>query len=82
MSRSKLKRDYRRYDGLYKEWITHTDQVMPALIRGTHHYRMRKNIKEAVSNWNYIISARELISGDGCLRRLRRINEDEMKGEQ
>ena len=69
MSRSKLKRDYRRYDGLYKERITCTDQVIPALIRGMHHHRMRKNMKETMSNWNYIISVKEPIGGDGCLKR-------------
>ena len=30
---------------------------------------MRKNIRETMSKWNYVIGVREPISGDGCPRR-------------
>ena len=40
------------------------DQVVPALIYRTCHCRMRKNMRELMSKWNYIISVREPIGGD------------------
>ena len=40
------------------------DQVMPALIRGTRHHRMRKKVMETMSKRNYVISAREPIGGE------------------
>ena len=67
--RSKLERDYRKYDGLYKKWRVHMDQVMPTLIWETCHPRMRKDMKKMMSKWDYIISAREPIGGDEGPRR-------------
>ena len=67
-SRSKLERQYRKYDGLYRKGRMRTDQVMPALIRGTHHCRTREKAMEAMSKGNYVIGAREPISGDGSPR--------------
>ena len=45
------------------------DQVIPALIEGTGHRGMEKNMMEMMSNRNYVLSARELIGGDGSPRR-------------
>ena len=45
------------------------DQVILALIKGTRHRGMEKNMMETMSNRNYVISARELIGGDGSPRR-------------
>ena len=45
------------------------DQVTPALIEGTCHHRTRRNVMEKMSKRNYIIGAREPISGDKSLRR-------------
>ena len=45
------------------------DQVMPALAKRTCHYRIRKKVREMMSKWNHIISAREPIGGDECPRR-------------
>ena len=39
---------------------------MPALIEGMCHHRMRENMMEMMSKRNYVIGARELISGDRC----------------
>ena len=47
----------------------HMDQVTPALIEEMHHRRTRKNMRETMSKGNYVIGARELISGDRSLRR-------------
>ena len=68
-SRSKLEREYRKYTGLYRERKVHMDQVMPALIKGTHHHRMRKNMMETMSKRNYVIGVREPIGGDRSPRR-------------
>ena len=64
MSRSKLELQYREYDGLYRKGRMRTDQVMPALIRGTHHHRTREKVMEMMSKGNYIIGIREPIGGD------------------
>ena len=55
------------------------DQVMPALIKGMHHYRMRRNVMEKMSKRNYVIGAREPIGGDKSLRRSGGIDKDERK---
>ena len=49
LSRSKLGSKYRRYDSVYRERKVRMDQVMPALMEGTHHRRTRKNIMEMMS---------------------------------
>ena len=68
-SRSKLKRKYRKYNGLYRKGIACADQVMPALIEGTCHHRMRENMMEVMSKRNYVIGMREPISGGRSPRR-------------
>ena len=55
---------YRKYDGLYRKRRMCTDQVTPALIRGTRHRRMREKVIEVMSKRNYVIGAREPIGGD------------------
>ena len=69
LSRSKLRRNYRRLDGLYRKRKVCTDQVTPALIEGMHHHRMRENMMETMSKRNYVIGVRERIGGDGSPRR-------------
>ena len=64
MSRSKLKRKYRKYEGLYRKVRMRTDQVTPALIEGTRQRRTRENIMETMSKRNYVIGVREPIGGD------------------
>ena len=68
-SRSKLRGDYRRYDGLNRKRKMCTDQVTPALIEGMRHHRMKGNIMERMSKRNNIIGVRELIGGDRCPRK-------------
>ena len=68
-SRSKLEIQYRKYDGLYRKGNVCTDQVTPALIRGTRHHRTRENAIEAMSKRSYVIGAREPIGGDVSPRR-------------
>ena len=63
-SRSKLEIRYKKYDGLYGKGRVCTDQVTPALIRGTRQRRMRKNMMETMGKRNYVIGAREPIRGD------------------
>ena len=63
-SRSKLEIRYRKYDSLYRKGRARTDQVTPALIRGTRQRRMGKNMMESMSKRNYVIGAREPIGGD------------------
>ena len=46
LSRSKLRREYRKYEGLYRKGKARTDQVMPALTQGTCHRGTRKNLME------------------------------------
>ena len=69
LSRSKLEREYRKYNRLYKKGEVHMDQVTPALIRGTRHHRTREKVMETMSKRNYVIGTREPISGDRSLRR-------------
>ena len=68
MSRSKLEIRYRKYDGLYREGRVCTDQVTPALIRGTRHHRTGQKVMEMMSKRNYVTGAREPIGGDRCPR--------------
>ena len=70
-SRSKLEIRYRKYDGLYKKGRVRTDQVTPALIKGTRQRRRRKNMMETMSKRNYVIGAREPIGGGRSPRRYR-----------
>ena len=42
---------------------------MPALAKRMCHHRIRKKVREMMSKWNYITSAREPIGGDECPRR-------------
>ena len=46
-----------------------TDQTVLALIQKTRYCRMRKNRRESMSKWNYVIGAREPVSRDRCLRK-------------
>ena len=69
LSRSKLRREYRRYDGLYRRRKVCIDQVKLALIEGMRHLRKRENMIEGVSKRNYVISAREPIGGDKSPKR-------------
>ena len=46
-----------------------TDQVTPALIRGTRHRRMKGKVMEAMSKGNYVIGTREPTGGDRSPRR-------------
>ena len=68
-SRSKLKREYRKYNDLYSKRKVRMDQVTPALIKGTRHHRTRENMMEVMSKGNYVIGVREPIGGDRGLRR-------------
>ena len=69
LSRSKLEREYRKYDRLHKKGEVHMDQVTPALIRGMCHCRTREKVMETMSKRNYIIGTREPIGGDRSPRR-------------
>ena len=40
------------------------DQTVPGLIQKMCHHRTKKNMRESMSKWNYVIGVREQISGD------------------